>query len=166
MKTLLITILGFLVISCQTSRTGLTKEEFDTMINSIEKSNLDNKNLANGWYETARTENDFKRVEKKTSTNYFINPRPLILPENFNKGDEFENNEGFKGLAVYFDDIGIEIWSKATDENTDSHLIFILDNEILTAQYVNSQITNGASVFWKNDLTENQWNEIKEMIKN
>ena len=65
MKTLLITILGFLVISCQTSRTGLTKEEFDTMINSIEKSNLDNKNLANGWYETARTENDFKRVEKR-----------------------------------------------------------------------------------------------------
>ena len=166
MKTLLITILGLLVISCQSSKTGLTKEEFESKINSIEKSNLDKKNLANGWYETTRTENDFKRVDKKTSTNYFINPKPLILPENFSKGEEFENYEGIKGLAVYFDEIGIKIWSKATNENTDSYLIFILDNEILTAQYVNSQITNGASAFWKNDLTENQWNKIKGMIKN
>jgi len=166
MKTISITILAILVISCKSSRTELTKEEFEAKIISIENFNPGTKKLANGWYETTKSENDFKRIDQRTSTSYFINPKPLILPENFSKGDEFENYEGHKGLTVYFDEIGMEIWSKATDANTGSHLIFILDNEILTAQYVNSQITNGASAFWQNDLTESDWNQVKGMIAN
>jgi len=165
MRKLIIIILGLELLSCQSSKPGLTKEEFESKIQVIEKSNIADKRLADGWYQTISTENDFKRIDKKTSNQYFINPKPIILPDNFNKAEEFENYEGAKGLAVYFDETGIEAWAKATGENTGTYLIFILDNEILTAQYVNSPITNGASAFWKSDLTENQWSRIKSMIK-
>ena len=143
----------------------MTKEDFESKIESIKNLNIANKKLADGWYETSKSENEFKRIDKITSIIYFINPKPLILPQNFSKIEEFENYQGFKGLSVYFDEIGIKVWSKATVGNIGSHLIFILDDDILTAQLVKSQITNGASAFWKNELTENQWKKIMGMIK-
>jgi len=166
MKNLTIIVLGVVLLTCQSSISGLTRDEFETKIDSVEKANLAGNKLDDGWYETTTNENDFMRIDKLTQNQYFINPKPIILPDNFFSGEEFENQEGVKGLSVYFDETGIESWARATHDNTDSYLIFILDNEILTVQYVNSQITNGASAFWKSDLTDNQWRRIKSMIKN
>ncbi|CAG5084649.1 hypothetical protein CRYO30217_02530 [Parvicella tangerina] len=71
-----------------------------------------------------------------------------------------------RGLAIYFEEAGIEAWARATDKLTGSSIIFILDNEILTVQQVNSKITNGASAFWKSDLDDQDWKRIMKMVKN
>ena len=166
MKRLTILLTGLILLSCQSTKTTMTKEEFKTKLEATEKANITNNTLADGWYATLSTKNEFIRFDNKTLTQYFIDPKPIIIPANFSKGEEFENYQGVKGLAIYFDSTGIDAWAKATYDNVDSYLIFILDNEVLSAQLVNSQITNGASAFWKNDLTENQWKRIKSMIKN
>lgn len=139
-------------------------EEFEFKIQQAEKSNLAGNTLVNGWYQTASSENDFSRMDE-AAKQYFIDPKPLILPDNFNRAEEFENYEGVKSLAVYFDEVGTEAWAKATADNINANLIFILDNQILAAPYVNSQITNGVSAFSKGGMTAEQWNKIKSMIK-
>ncbi|MET2985323.1 SecDF P1 head subdomain-containing protein [Aureibaculum conchae] len=164
MKKLILILIGLNLTFCQNTKTGMTKEEFETKIEIIEKENIANKRLANGWYTTLSKENEFKRLYNKTSDEYFINPKPIVLPDNFSISEEYENNQGVKTIAVYFDQSGTDSWSKATDYNIGLHLIFILDNEILSAPLVNSQITNGASAFWKNELTEKQWKKIKEIV--
>lgn len=164
MKKLVIIILGFHVLACQSSKPGLTREEFESKIQHVEKSNRASKTLADGWYQTASFENDFMRTDK-TAKRYFINPKPVVLPDNFIRAKEYKNYQGTEGLAVYFDDIGTEAWAKATADNIRANLIFILDNEILAAPFVNSQITNGVSAFSKGGMTEAQWNKIKSMIK-
>lgn len=165
MRNILFVLVGLSLWSCGNTKPGMTKEEFETKIQATEEANIADNRLANGWYATLVDENKFERINKETEDHYFINPKPLILPDNFSKGEEFENNSGSKGFAVYFDQTGINAWSEATGDNEGSYVIFILDNEILTAQMVNSQITNGASAFWKNRLTENQWEKVKAMVK-
>ena len=166
MKKLIYLLIALSVLSCQNTKDSLTKDEFESIINNAEKSNITKKQLTDGWYETSHKENEFLRVDKKTPIEYFINPKPIVLPENFKKFEEFENYQGFKGLGINFDKQGADAWSIATKENVGLHLIFIMDNEILTAQIVNSQIFNGASAFWEEDLNEEQWNRIKNTIKN
>ena len=71
MKELVIIILGFVSLSCQNSKSGLTNEEFEAKIEAVEKSNMADKKLADGWYETKSVENAFRRIYKKTASQYF-----------------------------------------------------------------------------------------------
>lgn len=165
MKNSLFIFISLLIISCQSPKKGMTSEEFQSKIDSVEKLNLINATLADGWYEVSPKENNFLRVDKKLADTYYLNPKPIILSENFFTATEKQTNDGAEGLLVYFDDVGIKAWAEATDKNTRSYLVFILDNEILTAQYVISKINDGASAFWKKDCTDSQWERIKKMTR-
>jgi len=164
MKSLSLVFFILLLGSCQSSKYDIDAEEFMIKIKEAHSSNLDTKKLVDGWYQTSRTENEFTRIDPKTSESYFINPKPLILPINFKKVEEFENNEGFSGIGVWFEKSGTASWSKATGQNINKHLIYIYKNEILSAPYVNSQIFSGNTAFWKQDFSENDWSKFKSVI--
>lgn len=166
MKNILLLIISIFLIACQNESTGRNIEEFESKIESVENSNIQNKKLEDGWYAPSQEKNDFMKIDPKTSKETYIDPRPIILPENISSFEEFENYEGSKGVAIYFEETGIEAWAQATDKLTGSSIIFILDNEILTVQQVNSKITNGASAFWKSDLDDQDWKRIMKMVKN
>jgi hypothetical protein len=162
---ILITVLG-----CAQTKNNLSLNEFEFKIKELTRQNLATKTLADGWYHISVDSNQFRRIEEGTNSIYYIDPKPIVLPLNFEKSEEFKNREGDEGIAIYFDAIGTEKWSEATkaaDEAKtaeNSYLIFILDDKILTAQRVRSQITNGASVFWKTDLSKSNLDKIKQML--
>jgi hypothetical protein len=142
----------------------MTQEEFQSLILSIKKSNLASNTLEDGWYETSKTPNEFKRMFKKNVKEFYINPEPKILPENFKKIKESQNYEGRETIVVKFDKFGKEAWAKTTEENISSNLIFILDNEILSAPVVQGIITSGVCSFSKDDITYAQLTSLRNMV--
>ena len=149
-----------IVLSCSAQEKDFTKK-----IQKISKNNKQNKVLHNGWYHISNQKNEFERVERKTGDKFYINPKPILIPENFKSHEEFENFEGDNGISVLFDSFGTKQWSKATDLASGSHLIFILNNKILSSSYVNSQITGGVSAFWKSEHTSREWDELNKILK-
>lgn len=166
MKLLFIPLLCLVFASCNRLSQGLSVEEHKDQIDAITQSNISSLKLADGWYSISRDTNDFMRIDRKTDTEIFINPKPIVTPKNFIKTEEFESNSGEHGLAVYFDEPGSHDWEKATNVYSGSKLVFILDNEILTIPTINSKITNGVCVFWQSELTDSDWTRIKKVTKN
>lgn len=120
--------------------------------------------LKNGWYELNLSGSGIMKTLKKTGERYSLNANPIVTPKNFKSFKAFENYEGVEGLAIYFDKVGTKEWRRATKKAIDSYLVFILNNEIFCAQQVNSEITGGVSAFWKNQQTEREWKELKQLL--
>lgn len=166
MRLLLILLSCLEFASCNRSSQGLSAEEHKNQIDAITQSNINSLNLADGWYSISSASNKFLRIDPKTGTELFINPIPIVTPNNFIKAEEFEANSGAHGLAIYFDEPGAMDWEKATNTYSGSRLVFILDNEILTIPIINSKITNGVCVFWQSELSDSDWMRIKKVIEN
>ncbi len=165
MRKILIVTLSLFLISCNSVGQERSKEENTSLINRAYKQNLASTTLNTGWYYVVKDSIGIARVDSISQVKYFINPKPIILPTNFKRSKEFKNYQGFKGLSIYFDKNGIELWTEATGNSIDEQLIFILNDKILTINLVNSQITNGVSAFWYDDLTDIEMTELKKLIK-
>jgi len=162
MNRSILVILIIIVLGCTKTKNSLSEQELEGEIKKATEQNLATKTLVDGWYHISNDSNEFKKIEKGNEA-YYINPNPIVLPINFERGEEFKNHEGDEGLAIYFDKMGIEKWAEATKKAEGSSLIFILSNSILSVQSVNSQITNGASAFWKASLSEEDYKKLKEI---
>ncbi|CAG5084645.1 hypothetical protein [Parvicella tangerina] len=99
MKNILLIIIAIFLVACQHGITGYNIEEFESKIESVENSNIQNKKLEDGWYAPSQEKNDFMKIDPKTSMKTYIDPRPIILPENISSFEEFENYEGSKGFS-------------------------------------------------------------------
>lgn len=164
MKYLVLFLFILFQFSCSSPKPDLTDEEFLIKIKEAEESNLESKKLTDGWYQTMRTENEYMRVDPMSSKNYYINPKPIILPINFWKAEEFEHYDGSPGLSVRFEKSGTDAWSKATGQNIMKPLIYIFNNEIISAPTVNSQIRTGNAAFHKAQHSEREWAVLKQRI--
>ena len=163
MIRVLFAILFIGMISCQDSKPQMDDLEFFNLIETTTNTNLKNEVLSDGWYETQSTSNNFERTFEGRF--FFVKPRPILVPANFTHGEEFENNQGFKGFSIYLDKPGTDAWSNATEKNQGEVLIFVLENEIISAQMVNEQINSGVTAFWKKGLTETNWKKITTMAQ-
>lgn len=130
-----------------------------------QKSEYSEKILKNGWYELNSSNSGITKAEKKSGIKYCLNFEPTVKTENFETFEEFENYNNEKGISVKLDKIGTEKWKIATRNSIGSNLVFILENEIFCVQKVNSEITAGICAFWKNQHNENEWNNLKEILK-
>ncbi len=148
MKTKILTLIIALTITCIYSQTDKNQNEY----------------LQNGWYEISKSESGVIRKDKRTNEKYYLVSEPIVTSKNIESYEEFSNFEGHEGIALYFDNKGTERWRIATKNSTGSYLIFILENEIISVQKVNSEITGGVSAFWKNLQTENEWKKLKEIL--
>ncbi len=151
----------FLITLFLSSIIGFSQEK---KIDEISKNNKKTKTLYNGWYFISEERNEFKRIDRKTGDIYYINPKPIVIPENFKSYEEFEHPHGSKGISVLFDSFGTKQWANATDLATGSQLIFILNDKILLSPLVNSQITGGVCAFWKDEHTESEWSELRKIL--
>lgn len=129
-----------------------------------QKTENTDKILKNGWYEIDHSKSGVLKTDSKSGEKYYLKPEPLVTPENFKSFEEFENNYGDKGIAVYFDAEGTEIWRIATRNSIGNKLIFILNNKVFCAQSVRSEITNGASAFWVVQQTDDEWELLRKLL--
>jgi preprotein translocase subunit SecD len=165
MKKTILLLFFILSISCKSEGQEYLKKETSNIINKAYNKNIANLTLVNGWYYVTKDSTGFSKKDSVSQVEYLINPKPILLPINFKKSKDFTNYQGFKGLSIYFDKVGIELWAEVTEKAIGKYLVFILNNKILSINIVNTQITNGVSAFWYDDLTDLEMVELKKLIK-
>lgn len=156
-------ITTLLIFSC----TGNNLNEYTIFIekvDSIERANKKTKILTDGWYQTSKNNKDFKRISEYGEI-YYLDPRPVILTDNFESYGYYVNSDGDPGIKIQLDKTGIREWKNTTERNIGLHLIFVLDNKIIHSPLVNQPITNGLTVFFFSKLTEKQLKKIINQVK-
>lgn len=156
--------ISLLLISCSSLSQENSKKELEKRLEEIQKQNISTSKLITGWYFVENSSKGITKIDSISNIAYSINPKPILLPTNFKRGEEFANYQGYKGLSIYFDDIGTESWSIATEKATGSELVFILDDKIISINYVNSQITSGVCAFWYDKISKNDLDKIKNFV--
>lgn len=131
----------------------MSSVEFEAHMLSAEKKNTVTHKLVTGWYESSTIETDFKRTDKNLYKEFNIHSKPILLAENFSEHKEIVTQWGQKALSVQCDKEGTKAWAAATKRNINKHLIFILDDEIISIPMVNAEITNGAFLLVLDELS-------------
>ena len=134
-------------------------------ISSItDEKNLDT-TLQTGWYYVIDFDNGYKRQIKNSQVYYFIDPSPIVLSKNFKTLKIYNNQQGIPEMLMTLDEKGTEAWSVATEKFIGKRLAFILDDKLLEADYVNSQITGGITALISGDYTKDELEKIKTVIE-
>lgn len=124
--------------------------------------------LVTGWYYVVETDNGFKRQLDKTSSNYFINPIPIVVARNFTNFEFYQSNvdgKEFTGLSIQLDGEGTESWRIATENAIGRQLAFILDNRLLHVATVYSQITAGVTALNRSDYSKEELEKVKAALE-
>ena len=155
--TLLITLILF---NCGTQN---QKEEKENVTDKSELVKSDS-TLRTGWY-YIDDKAGLKRQLDKDTTWYSINPTPIVTAKNIIKMEIYESNFGDIGLSMQLDSEGTDSWSEATDKATTKRLAFILNDKLLHAPLVNSQITNGMTALNTGNYSRQELKKIKKEIE-
>ncbi len=121
--------------------------------------------LYTGWYYIADINNGYKRQLDKSHDYYFIDPKPIVIAKNFKRLEIYNNKEEVFEMLIQLDETGTKAWSIATDKYVGKKLAFILDNRLLEADYVNSQITAGVTALIRGDYTKAELENFKIIIE-
>jgi len=125
--------------------------------------------LYTGWYYVVDTVNCFMRhLYKSPADTFFINPKPIVLAENFTTLQIYESNAGgqkYIGLTMQLDKAGAKNWSIATQKSIGKQLAFILDNQLLQVVKVNSQITSGITALNSGVYSRTELENFKKWIE-
>lgn len=131
---------------------------------------VNEESLETGWYHSNSDETGERRIFKYLNEEIYVNPTPIVTVSNF---DRLEINEtswakGEYILTIWLDKDGTEKWSGATElaMNARTNLVFILDNEIVSAPMVIAKMTNGATAITRKDLSKEDLEEIRQSLIN
>jgi len=155
-------LIVFLITGCQSTNNSKL-DEFENKLLEIHSRNVETDSLETGWYHIMNEASAFKRYFHKTQSVFYIDPKPVVIIDNFKECKETTNISGFEGMAVYFDKAGKMNWKRATKAAIGSNLVFIFDNEIIMAPKVHSEITTGVCVFWYDELSVEVLQKIKSI---
>jgi hypothetical protein len=126
--------------------------------------------LVSGWYYIIETDNGIKRQLDKSEEFYFVDPKPILVKEHFDKIEIFETD--FKGQ--YPDYIGLEIrinkeyanlWATATEKWIGKRLGLIIDNKLVNAPQVNARIDGGMTSLNRDVYSKEELEEFKTKLK-
>jgi preprotein translocase subunit SecD len=155
--TLLTTLILF---NCETVN---QKEEKENVTDKFEIVKSDS-TLRTGWY-YIDDKAGFKRQLDNDTTWYLINPTPIVTAKNVIKMEIYESSFGNLGLSMQLDSEGTDFWSEATDKATTKRLAFILNDKLLYAPVVNSQINNGMTALNAGNYSRQELMKIKKEIE-
>ena len=124
--------------------------------------------LYTGWYYVVDTPNNYKRQLDKTDETYYLDPKPIITAKNVTTFEIYEgnyNNKKYFGLVMRLDKEGTENWSYATQKAVTKKLAFVVDNRLLQAPTVNSQITGGVTELSRTEYSKQDLENFKTIIE-
>ena len=145
MKQLLLPLAVFCMllstVSCNSDRAQYVDLE------SIYEQNLQDSTLATGWYYILENGDGFKRQLDKTGEFYFIDPKPIVVKEHFDKVFLYQPDFHKDGVALSMQihKKYQELWADATEKSIGKRLGFIVDDKLVSAPMVNMKIENGMS---------------------
>ena len=142
------------------------KENSNKSLEDCYQKNLENTTLMTGWYYTSDTDSGFVRQMEKIDVYYKINPFPIVTAEDMTTFSIQENDDGNTYyLLMGFGKRGTESWREATKNAIGKNLVFIVNDKLLSAPYVNMEISNGVSVLHRNDYSKEEFEKIEQAIK-
>lgn len=124
--------------------------------------------LKTGWYYVLDKENSYSKQLYKSNEKYFIDPHPIVLAKHFAKVEIESSNYNGKPnqyLLIKFDQIGTDAWSKATEKALNKKLALVIDGKLIIAPTVNSKITAGVSALNRGDLSEEELEKFKKILR-
>ncbi len=125
--------------------------------------------LKTGWYYVTDQQTNFKRQLDKTSEFYFIDPNVIVPVGQFKKlelTDSEHEGKNYPMLVIRFDTKGTDSWSVATEKSIGGKLALIVNDKLVIAPKVNSQISAGVSALNRTDYTKQYIEEILKQIEN
>ncbi|GAP43361.1 hypothetical protein TBC1_111514 [Lentimicrobium saccharophilum] len=171
LKNTLLIVFVFLIAFSSCS--GLRKADnkvVNVNIDSVYNHILMDSILVSGWYYIIETNNGFKRQLDKSDEFYFVDPRPILVKDHFDKIELFETD--FKGQ--YPDYIGLEIrinkeyvnlWATATEKSIGKRLGLIIDNKLVNAPQVNARIEGGMTALNRSVYSKEELKKFKTRLK-
>ena len=96
---------------------------------------------------------------------YFIDPLPIVSARNFRELKVYQSKNGDYGLMISLDNGGASARSIATQKAIGKRLAFILDNKLLEAPSVNSQITGGTTALNGGNYLQSEIEYFKKIIE-
>jgi preprotein translocase subunit SecD len=154
--------LALLLCSCQNVEDARSNKKI-TSDTSYTAANGSDSILRTGWYYVIDSGN-FKRQLDKSSEFYFIDPHPITTAKNIAELEIYSTDYGKSGLVMRLDKNGTETWSIATEKYIGKRLAFILDNKLMIAAKVNSQITSGATAINRAVYSDEEIENFKTII--
>ena len=149
-------------LSCRSNEYQQSETPISKKINTIKYTDS---TLKTGWYFIILNENCYKRKLDKDSIYYCIDPRPLITPKNIKTIKiNYEKNKA-PSFLMKFDDEGTKIWKYATERAVYNKLAFILDDKLLYAPTVVSQIINGIALLNRGTYSKEELENFKKVIE-
>ena len=165
MNRLALGFIGILSLVGCNSRNTSKEANGANALNYVYQKNLQDSTLATGWYYIENKNNGFGRQLEKTEEIYFVNPRPIVIAANFKEITLEKNKWDEPFLLIPLDKTGTQAWAEATSKAAGSQLGLIVNNRLLYAPHINSQVTGGATVLNSADYTTEEYQEIKKEIE-
>ena len=142
------------------------KENISIRLKDSYQKNIENATLMTGWYNITNIDSSFVRQMEKANEFYSINPYPIVTATEITNMVIKENNAGEYVLYMNFGKKGTKLWRLATKKAIGERLAFIVNDKLLIAPYVNAEISNGKSFFYRKDYTKEDLEKIKQEIEN
>lgn len=124
--------------------------------------------LKTGWYFISADTTGYKRQLDKSGDVYYINPAPIVLANHFKMIEIQENTyQGKQRFSLFFrfDEAGTKAWSDGTLKAMDGRIAFVVDDVLMCAPMVRSQITSGVSVMDRGNETREGLEAIAAQIR-
>ena len=137
-------------------------------LESIYEQNVQDSILATGWYYIVDGENGFKRQIDKQDEFYFIDPKPIVVKEHFDKLEIYKTNiQGSHcfALSIRIGEKYKDLWANATEKSIGKRLGLIVDNKLLSAPMVNMRIENGMSSLIRSDYDKKELEAFKKLME-
>ena len=155
------------MINCNGQNTS-KQTDFKTKIDSVYSNILEDSTLVTGWYYINDTKKGFERKLDKSNQSYFIDPKPIVIKDNFISIEIFKSHfKGYPdyiGLKIMLDEYGTNAWSIATENAIHRRLALIINNKLVHAPLVNAQIPNGMTVLNRTEYSKKDIEKFKLMI--
>jgi preprotein translocase subunit SecD len=158
-----VTLTILTIVTLYNCGTASQRKINEDITDNIEVVNSDS-TLKTGWY-YVDDKAGLKRKLDKDTVWYFINPTPIVTAKNIDKMEIYESRYGDVGLSMQLDNKGTDLWSEATDQATDGRLAFILNDKLLYAPLIYSQISNGMTAINTGNHTRQELKKIKKEIE-
>ena len=165
-----VTILSTLIstTSCNGQRKPDKTKQID--LNSVYEKNMADSVLATGWYYLSDTAPGFKMNLDKTEEIYFVDPKPILVKEHFDKVEIFETDfqgqyDDYIGLSIRINKKYVDLWAEATGKSIGKRLGLIIDNKLVNAPQVNARIEGGMTALNRGVYTREELEEFMKLIE-
>ena len=172
MRHLLITLTGLLILTLTNSCGDYKKDNIiQAEIASVFELNSNSLTLATGWYHIVDKENRFKRQLDKTDEFYFVDPKPIIIKNYFDKVEIHETKHGKSqsdnnfALSIQIHRNYEHLWADATEKSVGKRLALIINNKLVSNPKVMCRIEGGLSSLGRGVYNKDELNKFIKQIE-